>query len=220
MADGHRHRMRERFYNEGMDSFEPHEALETLLYFVVPRRDTNALAHALIEHFGSFHSVLEANREDLISFGLTENAAALLNMIPAFSNYYIQSRMSGTPVLADSTSIGNLAVAKVGERPHEIFALILLTSQMRYINFEIVETGTVSSANVSPRKVAEAVIRNNAARVVFVHNHPGGSLRPSADDKILTDRLMKMLDTISVPVIDHIIVANGRFSSMQELGLM
>lgn len=218
MADGHRQRMRERFYNEGIDSFEPHEALEMLLYFAVPRRDTNALAHSLIERFGSFHAVLEANREDLISFGLTENAAALLNMMPAFSNYYMQSHFVGTPVLSDSTLIGNMAVAKVGERQHEIFALILLNAQMRYINFEIVETGTVSSTSVSPRKVAEEVLRNNAAKVVFVHNHPGGSLRPSPDDENLTKLLVQILKTISVTVVDHIIVANGRFSSMADSG--
>ncbi|MCD8049480.1 MAG: DNA repair protein RadC [Clostridia bacterium] len=220
MAEGHRQRMRERFYKEGIDNFEPHEALEMLLYFVLPRRDTNALAHSLIDRFGSFHSVLEADREDLKKFGLTETTAALLNMTPAFGNYYLQSRANGTPVLNTPTAMGNYAVSKIGERTIEVFGIISLTTQMRCINFEIIETGTVSNTTVSPRKAAEAALRCGATTVILTHNHPGGSLIPSNDDIKLTEVLCKMFKSIGISVLDHIIVANGRFSSMQERGLM
>lgn len=220
MAEGHRQRMRNRFYKEGIDNFEPHEALEMILYFTIPRHDTNAIAHKLIDHFGSFHGVLEANREDLIKFGLTENTVAHLNMLPAFSNYYMQSHSSGTPQFHDCTSIGNFAINKIGERTNEVFGILCLTSQRKFINFEIVEEGTVSSSNVSPRKVMECALRNNASKVVLVHNHPGGTLIPSADDKLLTQTLSTLLSAVGVGVIDHIIVANGRFSSMSEHGLI
>lgn len=220
MADGHRQRMRERFYNEGIDSFEPHEALEMILYFTIPRRDTNKLAHDLIDHFGSFHGVLDAKREDLLRFGVTENTAALLNMMPSFSNYYIRSHASGTRVLANSTDIGSFAAAQIGTRTNEVFALIHLNAQMYFINFDIIAEGTVSSTHVSPRKVAESALRNNAAKVVMVHNHPGGSLYPSPDDKLLTKKLSDILESIDVVPYDHIIVANGRFCSMADLGLI
>lgn len=220
MAEGHRQRMRNRFYKEGIDSFEPHEALEMLLYFTIPRHDTNAIAHKLIEHFGSFHGVLEANREDLMKAGVTENTAAHLNMIPAFLNYYMQSHSTGTPLFPDCTSIGNFAVNKIGERTNEVFGILCLTMQRKFINFEIIEEGTVTSASVAPRKVAECALRNNASKVVFVHNHPGGSLVPSVEDKLLTKALSSMLEGIGISVVDHIIVANGRFSSMSEQGLI
>lgn len=220
MAEGHRQRMRNRFYKEGIDSFEPHEALEMILYFTIPRHDTNAIAHKLIEHFGSFHGVLEAKREDLLKFGLTENTVAHLNMLPAFLNYYMQSRSSGTSYFPDCTTIGNYAVNKIGERTNEVFGVLCLTTQRKFINFEIIEEGTVTSATVSQRKVAECALRNNASKVVFIHNHPGGSLLPSADDKTLTQKLIVLLDNLSVGVVDHIIVANGRFASMSEQGLI
>lgn len=219
MAEGHRQRMRERFYKEGIDNFEPHEALEMILYFSIPRHDTNKKAHELIRHFGSFHGVLEANREDLLKFGLSENTVALLNMFPAFLNYYTKSRSEGTPILSDITAMGNLAVDKIGTRPYEVFGMICLTTQRKYINFEIIEEGTVNSTSVSPRKVAECAIRNKASAVVFVHNHPGGSLYPSNDDKLLTTKLQNMLTAMEIKAIDHIIVANGRFMSMCEQGL-
>lgn len=220
MAEGHRQRMRERFYKEGIDSFEPHEALEMLLFFSIPRHDTNDLAHKLIEKFGSFHGVLEAPREALLKFGVTENTAALLNMMPAFLNYYMQSHASGTPHFPDCTSLGNYAVNKIGERTTEVFGVICLTTQRKLINFEIIAEGSVSAAVVPPRKVAECALRNNASRVVFVHNHPGGSLMPSNADKELTNNLKAVLTSIDVGVTDHIIVANGRFLSMSEQNLM
>ncbi len=220
MAEKRRQRMRARFYKEGIDSFEPHEALEMLLYFTIPRHDTNGIAHKLIDQFGSFHGVLEADRKDLIKFGMTENTAALLNMIPAFANYYMQSHANGTPQLTDCTAIGTFAVNKIGERTNEVFGLICLTMQRKLINFEIIAEGSVSGASVHPRTVAECALRNNAARVVFVHNHPGGSLLPSKEDKELTQTLSAMLNSIGIGVVDHIIVANGRFSSMNEQNLI
>ena len=220
MAEGHRQRMRERFYNEGIDHFEPHEALEMLLYFAIPRKDTNPLAHQLIEHFGSFHGVLEAKREDLIKFGLSESPTALLNMLPSFMNYYMQSRVSGTPYLADITDTGNYAVNKLGERTYEVFGVICMTAQRKLINFEIIETGTVSTTTVSPRKVVECALSNNAARIVLTHNHPGGSLYPSEDDRKLTKQLITILEPLNISVTDHIIVANGRFLSMREQGML
>lgn len=210
--------MRKRFYKEGIDHFEPHEVIEMILYFAYLRIDTNPLAHKLIDRFGSFHGVLEANREDLLESGLTENAAALLNMIPAFSNYYMQSHIE-TKVLPDSTAVGNYAVSKLGLRPTEVFAVICLNAQNRVLNFEILSEGTVNTSNVPPRKVAEAALRNHAASVVLTHNHPGGGLMPSTEDKELTKKLDSMLESIGVTLIDHIIVANGRFCSLREHGI-
>ena len=220
MAEGHRQRMRERFYKEGIDSFEPHEVLEMALYFTLPRRDTNALAHKLIDKFGSFHSVLEASREELLRFGLTENSVAHLKMLPAFLNYYLQSKSSGTPILSDTTSVGNYLMNKIGERPNEVFGMLCLTTQRKVINFEIISDGTVNHTDVSPRKVAECALRNNASYVIFTHNHPGGALMPSGEDKLLTRQLSAMLSSIGIGTIDHIIIANGRFCSMGELNML
>ncbi len=220
MAEGHRQRMRARFYKEGIDSFEPHEVLEMLLYFSMSRVDTNPLAHKLIERFGSFHGVLEANYEDLIDFGLTENTVALLKMTPAFSNYYIQSHTNGVKVLNNCTEVGFYVTDKIGHRTNEVFCVLCLDTQNRVKNFEIIGEGTVNSFKVSPRKVAECALRNNAARVVLVHNHPGGTLTPSADDIALTQNMRDMLDAIEVSLLDHVIVANGRFSSMREQNII
>ncbi len=220
MAEGHRERMRKRFYNEGLSNFEPHEALEVLLYFPILRKDTREKARTLIEKFGSFHAVLEAPREELIKFGLTENTAAFLNMLPEFANYYTNSRANGTLYFPDCTTIGNFLVNSIGERANEVFAVLCLSTQRKFINFEIINDGSVSATAVPIRKVVECAIRNNASKVVFAHNHPGGSLSPSPDDIKVTKKLVETFDAINIGVIDHIIVADGRFSSMSEQGRM
>lgn len=220
MAEGHRKRMRERFYKEGLDNFEPHEALEVLLFYALPRVDTNELAHRLINSFGSFHAVLEASREDLIKFGLTEKTVALLKMLPAFSNYYMQSHIKGIRTLTDSSSVGLYCVDALGLRTNEVFGVICLDTQNSVKNFEIIAEGTVNSATVFPRLVAEVAIRNNSSSVVLTHNHPSGSLSPSSEDKLLTLKLQSMLDSIEINLLDHVIVANGRFFSMREHGIL
>lgn len=220
MAEGHRKRMKQRFFDEGIDNFKPHEVLEVLLYFAYPRRDTNKIAHDLINEFGSFHGVLDASHESLVAFGLTDHVAATIKLIPAFSNYYLQSRVNNIKTFNDCTSIGNYVVNKVGERTNEVFGVLCLNMHRQFINFEIIEEGTVNSTTVSPRKVAECALKNNASKVVFVHNHPGGSLMPSPDDKVLTQTLLSMLNSIEVGLIDHIIVANGRFCSMSEQNML
>lgn len=220
MAEGHRQRMRNRFYKEGIDNFEPHEVLEMLLYFSIPQKDTNELAHRLIMRFGSFHGVLESSYEDLRDFGLGEKTTALLKMLPAFFNYYMKSRVSDSHPLLTSTDIGNFAAGKIGVRENEVFGVICLDIQRKYINFELINEGTVNSTSVPARKVAECALRNKASRVVFVHNHPGGSLAASNEDITLTRTLTNVLNAVDVGVIDHIIVANGRFSSMSDQGLL
>ena len=88
LHDGHRQRMKERFARHGLDSFAEHEVLELLLYYAIPRRDTNELAHTLLDRFGSLERVLLAPREELMKVpGVGEGAALLLTLVPAVSQY-------------------------------------------------------------------------------------------------------------------------------------
>ena len=88
--DGHRSRMKERFRGHGLENFNDINALELLLFYAAPRRDTNGLAHALLERFGSFSAVLEANEQELLAVpGIGENAVTLLRLIPAVSRRYL-----------------------------------------------------------------------------------------------------------------------------------
>jgi len=83
--EGHRKRLKERFLREGLDSFEQHQVLELLLFFSIPRKDTNELAHTLLNRYGSLSGVFEADPKDLATTpGIGENSAILLSLIPIF----------------------------------------------------------------------------------------------------------------------------------------
>ena len=80
--DGHRERLRKRFLKEGLDNFQPHEILELILFYSIPRRNTSELAHNLINHFGSFSAVLDAPVEALTQVnGISTQSAVLISML-------------------------------------------------------------------------------------------------------------------------------------------
>ncbi|MEG0035622.1 MAG: UPF0758 domain-containing protein, partial [Oscillospiraceae bacterium] len=88
--DGHRERMKNRLLEQGLDTFDDHNVLELLLFFSVPRQDTNPIAHELLDHFGSLEAVFEAPTEELAKInGIGDNSVALLRLIPEVSRRYI-----------------------------------------------------------------------------------------------------------------------------------
>lgn len=221
MHEGRRKRLRYRFREFGIDNFAEHEALELMLYYVIPRADTNPLAHALIDEFGSFSDVLDADFKDLLKVkGVGENVALFLKLFPQVFNYYSKNKNKQNPVLLNSTMAGEYAVSFIGERIYEVFVIICLDAQRKVLSAKIIDEGTVSETFVHPRKVAEYVLRENAHSVIIAHNHPSGTLHPSEDDLVLTKKLCSMFEYMGIPVIDHIIVANGKFASMADRGLL
>jgi len=217
---GHRKRLRMRFLKEGLDSFEDHQVLELLLFQAVPRRDTNPLAHKLIQRFGSLSAVLEADPKDLASVeGVGENAAAFLSMIPHVTRRYFHDRVKHSrKPLNNSESAAEYLVPLMAGRSEEVFYVICLDSQLRVLYPALISEGTVKDALVHPRHVAEAAVRHKAASVILAHNHPAGSVKPSAHDHKLTRSLVQALGGIDIKVVDHVIIAGDQFYSFAKEG--
>ncbi|MBQ4515769.1 MAG: DNA repair protein RadC [Clostridia bacterium] len=219
--DGHRQRMKSRYMKEGLDSFAPHEVLELLLYYAIPRRDINELAHRLIDHFGSVANVLDADIEDLKQIdGIGENAAVLLNLIPSLSRVYTSSKWDRNTSLLSTNAIGEYAVSMYVGKKNEEFGIICLDSNRRIHYSGIIIKGTVNQTEAYPRVVVSEVLKHNAVNVVLMHNHPSGSLIPSQSDREATKNIVAALEAIGVHVIDHIIVAGDRFNSMSSLDML
>ncbi|MBI5849126.1 MAG: DNA repair protein RadC [Nitrospirae bacterium] len=219
---GHRNRLRTRFLKEGLDSFEDHQVLELLLFQAVARRDTNPLAHKLIQRFGSLSAVLEADPKDLASVeGVSGNAAAFLSMIPHITRRYFHDRLrySRKP-LNTSEAAAEYLVPLMAGRSEEVFYVICLDSRLRVLYPALISEGTVKDALVHPRHVAEAAVRHKAASVILAHNHPAGSIKPSVHDHKLTRSLVQALGGIHVPVVDHIIVAGELIYSFSREGTL
>lgn len=217
--DGHRARMRERFFENGFDGFSEHEILEMLLYFTIPRKNTNEIAHDILDEYMTLANVFDADPQSLINItGLSENSATLLTMIPHLFRVYEASKYTKENLLHNTESIGQYAVSLFKDKVNEEFALICLDSNRRVHWSGIIAKGVIDRIDAYPRRVMGEVIKHNAKTVIFAHNHPHGTLMPSVSDKEATRQLTEILKTIDVTVLDHIIVSGNRFYSMAEMG--
>ncbi len=219
MHEGHRNRLRTRVLKEGIDSFEPHQVLELLLFYSIPRKDTNELAHKLLDEFGSLPGVFEADPKDLCKVsGIGENTALLLSLIPQLARRYSKDKWGEKPEISSSTKAGQYAVSLFAGRTYEAFYIICLDAQNR-VNFsDLVHEGTINEAPVYPRILVEIALRHKANSVILAHNHPGGSLNPSRADIEATNNIRNALEAISIKVIDHIIVCGEKYYSFAENG--
>lgn len=221
MHSGHRERLKGRFLSEGLDGFNQHQVLEMLLFFSIPRRDTNPLAHKLIERYGSLSGVLEADPRDLVKVdGIGPNTALLLSFIPSLCRVYMQDKWRDKPQLNSTTKAGEYARSLFYGRQYEVFYAICLDAQNRVNYPALVHEGTIDSAAVYPRLIVEAALRHQASSIILAHNHPGGSLKPSAADLDATKKIISACNAISVRVVDHIIVAGSDYLSFADRGLI
>ena len=217
---GHRQRMRERFRTGGLDGFADHEVLELMLFYAIPQRNVNPLAHELLEHFGSLHAVLDAPAEELCRIsGVGENAATLLSLSHA-ARRLESSRSSEKKKLRNRGEAERHCRGLLEGLRQEHFYVVCLDSQMHVLSDVLINRGSLDEVQAYPRLVAEAVLRYNARSVVLCHNHPGGSVVPSAADVSATRVLSDLFATLGVTLIDHMVIASGRTLSMSDCGLL
>ncbi len=223
MADhrGHRARLKDRFLSEGLEHFADHNTLELLLFYAIPQKDTNALAHALIAKFGSLSGVFDASYEELLKVsGVGENVATLIKLIPQMSRRYQISRQSPDMTLNTVEKAGTFLLPRfIGARV-EIVLLLCLDGRKRLLSCEQVGEGTVSIAQTQTRRVVELALAHNAASVILAHNHLSGNALPSQEDQITTLKLRAALEGVGVALDDHIIVADDDFVSLAQSGLL
>lgn len=217
--EGHRQRLKDRFRQEGLDSFNEINALELLLFYCVPRSDTNPLAHRLIEHFGSFSNVLDASIEELEAVeGIGHNISTFLSFIPQLVRYYGDNKTQSIKVLTKLADYGNFLRPKFINRKNEIVYMVCLDAKCKVLACKQLGEGSVNSAGVPIRRIVDVALKVNASTVILAHNHPGGVATPSNDDVHTTMRVAQALSSVDVILLDHLVFADGDFVSMVESG--
>ena len=219
MHSGHRQRLKDRFLKEGLDHFEDLYVLELLLFYCIPQKDTNPIAHALLDHFGSLTAVFEATPEELQRVpGIGKNAATFLTLIPQAGRYYQIKRSEPGDILHTITQCGKYLVPYFYGRENETVFLLCLDAKCKVLGCKLVGEGSVNSANVPIRRVVEIALNANATSVVLAHNHPCGVACPSSDDIQTTLRVARAMDAVEITLADHIVVADDDFVSMVQSG--
>lgn len=217
--DGHRQRLKKRFLEEGLDGFTEVQALELLLFYCIPRRDTNPVAHALLARFGSLSQVLEAPMEELCKVpGISENAATLLRLNREMCRFYLVNRMSKNTILLTLEECASYMVPFFFGRQVETVFLLCLDAKCKVLCCKEVGEGSVNSAGISVRRIVETALAANATSVVLAHNHPSGVALPSDEDLQTTRRLAVALQAVEIHLADHIIVADDDYVSLAQSG--
>lgn len=207
--DGHRDRMRNKLLQVGLEKLEEHEMIEILLFNAIPYKDTNIIAHKLMEKFGSLAGIFDASMEDLFDVaGMTRNAAILLQSMPKYFREYKKSKVDKNKPIINIDDILPLLEANLQYRDLESLFVICLDANQRIT--ATIETGVseITSVKISIRTIADIALRYKAVNIILAHNHPTGSANPSDEDIALTIDLMHMLKSIEVELIDHIIISN------------
>ena len=213
--DGHRNRMRERFCQNGFEGMHDHEILEMLLYYSVPRVDTNPLAHKLIDNFGTLRGVLEASLDQIqMVDGVTYNSAVLIKMIlPLFNRYRVQ--LGEKKKINTIVECGKIFCDYYSGMTTERVTMMCIDSACKILAFEPVCDGDVASCVINCRRLVEIVLKYpTATAVIIAHNHPGGLALPSKDDVTSTNELVKLMQNMSISIIDHFIVAGDDYVSL------
>ena len=219
--DGHREKMRQRFMTGGLDAFADHEILELLLYYAIPRRDTNPIAHALMERYGSLPAVLAAPMEDLKrTEGIGESAAVLLHLVPQVCRRARLAQVGEDQVLNSSERAGAYLLECFDGESREVIYQLCLDRKGKLLACKRLGEGSVASADLDVRRLVENAILTGAGAVILAHNHPSGVALPSDGDYTATMRVRAALNAIGIELADHIIVADGDFVSMADSGYL
>ena len=213
---GHRLRMRERYRKQGnLDGFASHEVLELFLYYAIPQKNVNTLAHELLERFGTLHGVFSAAPEQLMQIkGIGEYAATFLSLFPQIARYAEKERAGSKVTLSNRKEAEEYCIRLLSGERREVFYAVCLNVQMQVLSSVQIAKGSLSAVPAYPRVVAEAVLSHNAHAVLFCHNHPGGSAIPSQGDMEVTQQLAALLQGLEVMLVDHVIVAEDQAFSM------
>lgn len=216
LHDGHRDRLRQKYLKDGIYSLNDHEILELMLFYAIPRRDTNETAHRLINACGSLSAVFDAPIDQLTDNGMPENAAVMLKFIQDFykvyieDKYYNNSKTYGTEVL-----INKLINSFLGLNEERV-VLGLFDASGKELFFGMISKGSFHSSELNARRVTELALKYKAQSAIIAHNHPSGVTYPSATDISTTVSLSNALKAIGVKLKDHYIVSSTSILSFSS----
>lgn len=215
--EGHRGRIKKRFLDYGIDSFEPHQILEFLLFYAIPRRDTNEIAHHLLNECGSIAAVFDAPISVLKKVpGITDSAAIYLKLLPEIARIYLESKFSTKKEVFDLKKCAKLMTLKFVGRNEEHVGVMLFDAKGKMIFDGIIAKGSVNSVDICSRRIIELVSNYSACGILLAHNHPTGIAIPSSEDLSSTRALVKIFKAMNVSFLDHIIVAENDYVSLRE----
>ena len=214
---GHRQRVRERVMEQGMRALPDHEILEILLFYTIPRGDTNPIAHALLDRFGSLKGVLDADPNDLITVkGIGPESAVLIKLLPEYLRRYLSDNPERLFRYDTFTKIGEYLYRKFIGIRHEQLYMMMFNNRLNLLDCILVSEGTVNCSEILLRRMSEAIIHKKATVIALAHNHPDGLAHASSSDLENTETVRMHLENMGVQLLDHLVFADQRYVSIMK----
>ncbi len=218
---GHRERMRDRLLDRGADGLADYELIEMLLFFAQPKGDTKPVAKRLMNRFGSYSGVLCAPVRDLEEVrGVGRHSIAALKLVHAGAVRLARAEVMNRQILGNWDQLMDYLHTAMARERVEQFRVLFLDTKNQLIADEVQGRGTINHTPVYPREVTRRALELHAAALILVHNHPSGDPTPSMADIEMTTQMQRVLQSLGISLHDHIIVGNGRWTSLKKEGFI
>ena len=218
---GHRGRLRERFLQNGLNSFLDYEIVELLLTLGTPVKDCKPMAKEAIKKFKGLRGVLDASSEELRQIkGIGPSNVFGLKLFQAMAERHAKESMPDKVTLDSAEAIFNYLQKSIGRETKEHFMLLCLDSRHNLMHISEISVGTINASIVHPREVFQMAIKSLASQIILAHNHPSGDPEPSPQDVAITARLCEASRILGIELLDHVVITSDRFVSLKDKGLM
>lgn len=215
----HRSRLKKQFVENGIDKLTDIQKLELLLFYAIPLKDTNPLAHKLLNEFGSLSAIMSASYNELIKVdGIKENTATLLKFFGSMLNYV--SRPDEEDIITSSSKAKAYVSKYFNHVAVEQFYVFCLTKSNKVKKAFLLNSGSTSEVNIEIRNITEKSLETNCNRMIVAHNHPQGRAVMSPQDCRFTFSLLCSCILNNIELLDHIIVGTDKTISLYEQNIL
>jgi len=219
--EGHRKRLRERFGQSGLSAFLDYEVVELLLTLGTPRKDCKPQAKEAIKKFKTLRGVLEATPEELQEIkGVGSAHIFVIKFMQEISRAFLKGQVLDKPYCRSSREVFDYLYHSMRDLKKEVFKVMCVDAQNRVVEIEDLFEGTLNASAIYPREIIQGAVKQNAAALIFVHNHPAGNPQPSDNDRQITQGLVFAGNITQIKVLDHIIIGENRYFSFADAGLI
>ncbi len=215
--DGHRERLKKQYTEHGLEPFQDHQVLEMLLFYAIPRCDTNPIAHRLIDRFGSLGGVFSASMEELTTVpGIGERAAELIKLIPAVKKLYDDDLARPRPQLNSTNEAVEYFSLRLKDEADEVYLAACLDGANRLTSCVELARGEAACGGIGVRQLAEVALRRKALGILLIHCVPEPFSMPTLEKQTEMAEFSRILRTMGVDLLDCIIISDGDCISMKE----
>lgn len=219
---GHRQRLKDKVRKAGLNYLSEHEILELLLTYTIPQKDTNPLAHSLIDSYSSLSDCIDADYYDLMKIkGIGEETALFFKILSSLIDIYKDNKQSNKDVFVRNTKDAVIYFRKhFNIKPKEFMAIICISKLGRIVNRIMFDGYDDTEVKFNTKLMAEKLTISKTNSIFIFHTHPKGSPTPSAADIEATIRIQTLCEALGISVSDHIIFTEENHFSFRNADLL